>query len=170
MTETPTSTSGGSWIVVYGCSTAEQQRMVLERFRSYGTILQHRGGNPIATPAGALDNQNWIALQYESRLQVQKALCQGPYFLLAPGVMCGVTRLEDDDPILMYQNSSNSTTNKYITNGGGSGQITRVMRPSVGDLLLMDRISEENADTFAEQCHRDQGICERFFRWLLSIH
>jgi hypothetical protein len=68
------------WVLVYGFSTAAQYESLMRRFESFGKIVSHRSGR-----------SNWVALEYESLLQTEKALSQAS--LPMDGVVVGVTRL-----------------------------------------------------------------------------
>lgn len=73
------------WVVVYGYASEVQYNSILRRFQSFGKIVSHRGS---CRPG----KSNWIALQYETSLQAQKALSQ-QNCLLMDGVLVGVTGL-----------------------------------------------------------------------------
>lgn len=68
------------WVLVYGFTTPAQYESIMRRFDSFGKIVSHRSGR-----------SNWVALEYESLLQTEKALSQT--CLLMDGIMVGVTRL-----------------------------------------------------------------------------
>jgi hypothetical protein len=96
-----------TWVLVYGYSNASQYEDILRRFADFGHILAHRG------------RSNWIAIQYESQLEAEKALCHQHMELQAAAdgevIYCGVTRLQDNDPKLLQPHqpsSSNTTTTK----------------------------------------------------------
>jgi hypothetical protein len=70
------------WVVVYGYSTEAQFQAILRKFESFGKIVSHRGSG----------RSNWIALEYDSVVQAEKALCQQNCLLL-DDILVGVTRL-----------------------------------------------------------------------------
>eukprot|EP00541_Cyclophora_tenuis_P004351 CAMPEP_0116542556 /NCGR_PEP_ID=MMETSP0397-20121206/1079_1 /TAXON_ID=216820 /ORGANISM="Cyclophora tenuis, Strain ECT3854" /LENGTH=260 /DNA_ID=CAMNT_0004066573 /DNA_START=25 /DNA_END=807 /DNA_ORIENTATION=+ len=71
----------GSWVVVYGFSTEAEQDEVLRRFRSFGNVVAVRGGK-----------SNWVALQYRSPIEAEKALCHHTSVL--GGCVIGVVRMD----------------------------------------------------------------------------
>jgi len=73
------------WVVVYGYANEAQYDAIVRKFSSFGKVVSHRGS---CCPG----RSNWIALEYESIVQAEKALCQ-QNCLLMDGVIVGVTRL-----------------------------------------------------------------------------
>jgi len=73
------------WVVVFGYATRNQFDQIIHRFESFGRVTGRRG---ICKPGSA----NWVAFQYESEIQAEKALCQQAG-MLSNGVLIGVTRM-----------------------------------------------------------------------------
>jgi hypothetical protein len=73
---------------VYGYATRQHYDEVLAIFESFGRVVDRRG---VCRPGVS----NWIALQYQSRLEAEKALCHQPV-QLSGNVFCGVLRLTHD--------------------------------------------------------------------------
>jgi len=72
------------WVLIYGFSSMDHYAEVMRRFSAFGTITNRRSGK-----------SNWVALQYESSLEVEKALCQKQCFL-ADGTLIGVCRMNEN--------------------------------------------------------------------------
>lgn len=72
-----------SWVVAYGFQNANQKEEVLRRFSSFGSIVTVRGGK-----------SNWIALEYGSPLEAEKALYHRSWVL--DGSVIGVVRLDQE--------------------------------------------------------------------------
>lgn len=73
------------WVVVHGYATEAQYHLILSKFSSFGKIVSHKGS---CRPG----QQNWIALEYSSSLETEKALSQSS-LLLENGILVGVVRL-----------------------------------------------------------------------------
>jgi hypothetical protein len=141
----------GNWVLVYGYTNREQYLALLKTFSSYGTVLQQKGNNTWFDVHGKSIHSNWLALQYESRLQAEKALCHN-HFQIEPGIFCGVNLLEENDPILLLQSDSKPRQHDdQQVRGNDDNESTLVCSGIVGSI------------------ERSQSPCERFFRWLLSI-
>ena len=146
------SMGSGNWVLIYGYTTHQQYKKLLKQFSSYGRVLNHKKPSTLNDDK-AENPQNWLALQYESRLEAEKALCHDHFELSDTGVFCGVKRLNDNDPLLL-QGDDHANSLKYLT---GSATLHEV----------------ENDDDDGEQTRPNesigQSVCERFFRWMLSI-
>ncbi|GKY95279.1 hypothetical protein MPSEU_000489900 [Mayamaea pseudoterrestris] len=135
--------TSGCWILVYGYTTHEQFKTLLNEFSSYGRVVDYK------SPSGE-SRQNWLALQYESRLEAEKALCHDD-IQIDSGVYCGVKRLSDNDPIILFDGSKDDLP-----------QLTG------GPTLIP--VENDEVETMEPKDERVQGVGERFLRWALSIH
>jgi hypothetical protein len=172
----------GCWVLIYGYASANHYQEIFRRFTQYGHVLDRRGS---CQPG----RSNWVALQYESRLQAEKALCH-QHVQLADGIFCGIKRLDDNDPILLQAADNSlsglwtttattmesdrmmlsneqpeSTMNGDATNGGHhqpTSKANGVLEEK--DILLLpgDRTPTNGGG-------RKGSICENILRWLLSI-
>mmetsp|Transcript_26186 Transcript_26186/g.36689 ORF Transcript_26186/g.36689 Transcript_26186/m.36689 type:complete len:308 (-) Transcript_26186:743-1666(-) len=74
------------WVLVYGYATRSQYEAILKLFENFGKVTSRKGTcNP--------GQSNWLAMQYETSLQAEKALCQ-QHCMLEDGVLVGVTRMD----------------------------------------------------------------------------
>jgi len=149
---------------VYGYATASQYDEILRRFADYGHILDHRGS---CQPG----RSNWIALQYESRLQAEKALCH-QHLQLIDGVYCGVKRLDDKDPILLQ--AADTSLSDLWTKSSSAGRDSLVPQKLDmnggrvnGGLEEKDILLTYGSPTRLHK-HR-RSLCERLVRWVLSV-
>jgi hypothetical protein len=80
-TSTTTSADGDRWVVAYGYTSLNEFHELLDLLTSFGSLQQHHqsGGN-------------WLAVQYESRLAVERALCSQPVTLRNNNTLCGTVR------------------------------------------------------------------------------
>jgi hypothetical protein len=90
-----------AWVLVYGFSTQSQKEELVLLFDSFGRVI-HRHGGVTAT-------SNWIAIQYQSRLEAEKALSHRPIELVGP-VFCGVERLSPQKRQSLFHASVATTT------------------------------------------------------------
>lgn len=138
----------GNWILIYGYNNHKQYQALLEKFSSYGRVIKQKKPSALIDPK-SLNSPNWLALQYESHLEAEKALCHD-HFQLEGGVFCGVKRLSDSDPILMFEGDQEWQTPKLL------------------DSTLIP-VEKEELDEVKEDEARVQSVCEQFFRWILAI-
>jgi Nup53/35/40-type RNA recognition motif len=68
--------------LVYGFSFPEQVDEVIRRFECFGKVVGIR-----------YNGKNWLAIRYESLLEVEKVLCQQPC-LLSDGTLVGVAHMD----------------------------------------------------------------------------
>lgn len=74
------------WVLVFGYTSSTQFEQIINRFESFGRVTARRG---ICRPG----TTNWVAFQYETIFQAEKALCQHGC-LLTDGVLIGAIRLD----------------------------------------------------------------------------
>lgn len=180
----------GCWVLIYGYCTAAHYQEILQRFSAHGHVLDRRG---MCQPG----RSNWVALQYESRLQAEKAQCH-QHVALADGIFCGVKRLDDRDPILLQAVVDNSMG--LWTTGGSSATYALTV---AGDRLTLtqDRLDgnmfgsangaansngapaqngglkekdilllPKSKQTGAmSSSGRKPSLCEKILRWILSV-
>jgi hypothetical protein len=172
----------GCWVLIYGYANANHYQEIFRRFTQYGHVLDRRGS---CQPG----RSNWVALQYESRLQAEKALCH-QHVQLAGGIFCGIKRLDDNDPILL-QAADNSLSDLWTT--------TATTMESDGVMLLKDQPESDSTSNLTNGGHhqpfskpngvleekdillssdertprngggRKGSLCDKILRWLLSI-
>lgn len=155
----PSATSG-LWVCVYGYATRDQYNEILRRFSQYGHIVTHKGSCQPGTT-------NWIAIQYESRLQAEKALCHRN-LQLNDGIFCGVFRLEDNDPKVLQTTSSLWMPPRFsalLTNGVSNHEKSGSDHEGLSerDILLVHEKEDDRDD-------RERSVCLRFVRWLLGVN
>ena len=181
--------TSGCWVLVYGFSTAEQRKALVVRFRTFGHILDSRSDN----------RSNWIAFQYQSPLEVEKARChQHMALTLKDGntIYCGVKRLSDNDPVLVpvggpflsglwssATDASPSLVSETMTRED-SGAIVAFESKAIADepksvpgddgksrLEEEDILLASSKDRRASTSGRTQHTtCEKFLRWLFLAH
>ena len=155
----------GCWVLVYGYASVSQYDEILRRFANYGHILDHRGS---CQPG----RSNWIALQYESRLQAEKALCH-QHVQLTEGIYCGVKRLDDKDPILLQaaENALSDLWTKSISSAGGNALLPQ--KPDMNGGRVNGGLEEKDIlltyETPTKLRERRRSLCERLVRWVLSV-
>eukprot|EP00523_Entomoneis_sp_CCMP467_P006211 CAMPEP_0168728068 /NCGR_PEP_ID=MMETSP0724-20121128/5495_1 /TAXON_ID=265536 /ORGANISM="Amphiprora sp., Strain CCMP467" /LENGTH=356 /DNA_ID=CAMNT_0008774905 /DNA_START=43 /DNA_END=1113 /DNA_ORIENTATION=- len=141
------------WVLVFGYATNEQYEELLQRFSSFGQVLDHRG---LCQPG----QSNWIAIQYANELEAKKALCHSTV-KLSSNIYCCVQPLADDDPILLHKYPSTLAGSNGLWS---TGTTTDVSSAALGgltenDILLKGRI----------QTQREENICTRMLRWVLGV-
>ena len=139
--------------MVYGIHSQEHYNLCKDYFGKLGSVIATRGS---FVPG----RQNWVALQYESPLQAEKAKLQR-HAELKPGIFCGVRGLQDNDPVLMQSTPSSlqelwgdntSTVKRLPTSDGG---ITE------HDLLLGEKEEKDSP--------KKRSCCDRFMCWILRL-
>lgn len=168
----------GCWVLIYGYASANHYQEIFRRFKQYGHVLDRRGS---CQPG----RSNWVALQYESRLQAEKALCH-QHVQLAGGIFCGIKRLDDNDPILL-QAADNSlsglwTTTATTTESDGvmllkdqpeptrsNGDVTNGGSKPNGVLKEKDILLQADDRAPRNGGGRKESLCDKILRWLLSI-
>jgi Nup53/35/40-type RNA recognition motif len=131
------------WVVVYGFTTPAQYESVIHHFDSFGRIVSHR-----------LGQSNWVALEYESLLQTEKALTQT--CLLMDGVVVGVTRLTLSLRQSLDWNSA-STLSTQVQPFHKSHMFKEE------DVLLLTNGSPKNQTQF--EIGASRNVCSRFLAW-----
>jgi hypothetical protein len=172
----PLHSTTGCWVLVYGYATSDHYDEIRRRFSEYGHVLSHRGS---CQPG----QSNWIALQYESRLQSEKALCH-QHVQLADGIFCGVKRLDDTDPILLQSSLSRLWSQKaddiYLSTTSTSTASASLKPKANGvngyhgapeKITMNGSIEEKDILLYPEtrEYPRNKSLCEKLLRWLLSI-
>lgn len=146
----PVNDSLDRWVVIYGYSTEAQYQAILRKFQSFGKVVSHRGS---CRPG----RSNWIALEYESIVQAEKALCQ-QNCLLMDGVLIGVTRLTLPLKQSLEWNPTSSLSSDVASRLDDKFQ-NDVM--SEEDILLL--ASPKKKQSFVIGARRN--VCERFLSW-----
>lgn len=129
--EVPEKTIMDYWILIYGFSSVDQFKEIMRRFGAFGKITNQRSGR-----------SNWVALHYESSLEVEKALCQKPC-LLSDGSVIGVCRMNEDLRVSL-------DWNKSLDNGGDQGKSCLVAIEDE-DLYLEDPRRRTKATSICER-------------------
>jgi hypothetical protein len=167
--------SSPAWVLIYGYSTRAQYDQLLQLAAEWGQILDTRGS---CVPG----RSNWLAVQYETELQAEKAACHQHFELQCPEgggrIFCGVKRLPDSDPLLLQSSA-------LMDEGGSLWEPRRrqqpalieqekpavpapprqqLMPPPTHDIYLH---SARRRVDLGDRPHR--GICERLLRWFLSL-
>jgi nuclear pore complex protein Nup53 len=97
-----------TWITVFGFPTSATS-YVLQEFSNYGQILRHFPSN----------QGNWLHIQYQTKLQAQKALSKNGK-VLANSLMVGVMQCIDKKIMTTNNNSiNNSLDTTDVSLGGG---------------------------------------------------
>lgn len=170
----------GYWVLVYGYSTEEQYQEILRLFRTFGRVLDYQGP---CQPG----RSNWVALQYETRLDAERARCH-QHVQLMDGVFCGVKLLDNNDPFLLrvLQPALSSLWSARDTKITHTAAGDSPANTDKGEILIgptrresdgknMIRSSEWNSsifvsDTSAGGPQRERGgLCEQFQRWFFAI-
>jgi hypothetical protein len=133
--------------LVYGFSTTAQYEAIMHRFESFGKIVSHRSGR-----------SNWVALEYESLLQTEKALSQAS--LPMDGIVVGVTRLTLSLKQSLDRNSA--STLSTATQVPPSFQKSHEMKEE--DVLLLTSGSPKTQAQF-ELRASSGNVCGRLLAW-----
>ena len=141
--------------MVYGILNEEHSVLCKDYFEKLGKTVATRG-------AFVPQRQNWIAFQYESPLVAEKARLQGRVEL-SPGLFCGVQALDDNDPVLMQNNSGRLKDLWGETNG--SVKRTALLQ-SDGGLSENDLYLGKTNDS---DLPRKRNCLERLVCWVLQI-
>ena len=155
---TPSSTAlvkpPGSWVLVYGYSNQSQYDEIVRQFSALGHVMKQHGS---CQPG----RSNWVAFQYESPLEAEKALCH-QHIQVSDGVFCGVKRLENNDPILLQSTAPSFASLMVTTTPAKQESAVQVVRgiPTEHDILLSPG---------AMRSRRRGNICQQFLRWFLAI-
>lgn len=155
----------GFWVLVYGFHTSEQYEEVLEGFRAAGNVIDVKG----APPSGS---RNWVALNYESELAVEKAVCKHPV-TLKDGCICGVQRLGKDIHSFLlrhktkYSTSSESNNTGETTSGAARSLFTNTKKD---DATTNDNLNEMEEDDILmenpERSNERKTKCESLMAWI----
>lgn len=179
----------GCWVLVYGFVTRAQYNQVVQTFSSFGHVVAIKGD--FFHPG----RSNWIALQYASQLEAEKAVCHNHMKVTSLEedgdtsiVFCGVKRLKDNDPILMQASQQDLTglwkkiktagddeprlivDEKQYRDGTLGQQMMR--RPASVDIALEEKdilLHTVSAKENRVEVPSGQSLCEKFVRWLFSV-
>mmetsp|Transcript_4855 Transcript_4855/g.10855 ORF Transcript_4855/g.10855 Transcript_4855/m.10855 type:complete len:348 (-) Transcript_4855:15-1058(-) len=150
------------WVVAHGYTSSSEFKELLGVLSSYGTIQAQEAGG------------NWLAVQYESRLSAEKALCCQP--ILLSNTLCGMTR---GTPTLLQSLSSGKGEKHQqdLFPGGGGVQATEPpeqrqhngknvdARGTRGILNERDILRLENSAYESRQPYQPNSVCDRVFAW-----
>lgn len=138
-------------VVVYGYTNESQYQAILRRFQTFGRVVSHRGGKPGLT--------NWVALEYESVIQAEKALCQ-QNCLLMDGILVGVTGLTLPlKQSLEWNHSTSLSSLPDVTSRLDSKFETDELKEE--DILLLSPSKNKQSFVIGEK----RNVCERFLSW-----
>lgn len=145
------------WVVVYGYSTEAQYNAILRKFSSFGKVVSHRGS---CKPG----RSNWIALEYESVVQAEKALCQ-QNCILTDGILVGVVRLTV--PLQQSLDWNASTTSSLVLSS--TNVVASRLEPKFDqdemtetDILVVESPKKKQP---IEIAGAKGNVCERFLAW-----
>ena len=142
------------WVVVYGYATSAQYESILRRFQSFGNVVSVRGS---CRPG----RSNWIALEYESMVQAEKALCQ-QNCLLMDGVLVGVTRLTLPLKQSLEWNPTSLSSLPDVASRLDDKFQTGV-EMTEEDILLLASPEKQHQSFMVGAARR--SLCERFLAW-----
>lgn len=139
------------WVVVYGYTNESQYQAILHHFQKIGRVLSHQRANR---------RSNWVAFEYESAVQAEKALCQQNR-LLMDGILIGVCTLTLPLKQSLEWNSTSISLSSLpnVASRLDTKFETDAMKEE--DILLL--ASPEKNQSLANGSKR--SMCERFLSW-----
>jgi len=142
-------TSESHWVVAHGYSSSTEYNELSAILSSFGRInMQEASGN-------------WLAVQFESRLAAEKALCNQP--ILLTNSLCGIVR---GSPSLLHklnngkQQPPNMTPNKGKTIETNKKTLT-IGKLEENDILLLENRASRNED----QRNKERSVCDKLAAW-----
>ena len=145
------------WVVAHGYTSSNEYKELLSVLSSYGTIQSQEAGG------------NWLAVQYESRLSAEKALCCQP--ILLSNTLCGMTR---GTPTLLQSLSSGKGEKQQQNNivQGGREKSTEQLGSNsgkkvtpAGNLDEQDILLLENSAYESRKPYQPKSVCDKVFAW-----
>ena len=118
-----------AWILVSGVSTKAQRDQIFRIFDTYGRVVQRRSSSGSA---------NWVAIEYQTRLEAEKALSHQPVQLFGGQVFCAVFRLTPENRRALFQ--------QHYPNGGDGG-LSNNDGEGTGTLVTIDGGEKNNDNT-----------------------
>lgn len=140
--------------MVYGIVNESHYDLCKDYFGKLGNIIATRGS---FVPG----RQNWVALQYESPLQAEKAKLQRDVEL-KPGIFCGIRGLPDNDPVLLHSTTSSSGLEEIW----GDTSVKR-LATSEGGITENDLFLGKKEETDLRS--KKRNCCDRFMCWILRL-
>ena len=83
-----------TWVLVSGVSTKGQRDEVFRIFDTHGRVVSRRSSS---------SDSNWVAIQYQTRLEAEKALSHQPVHLCGGKVLCAVFLLSPERRRELFQ-------------------------------------------------------------------
>lgn len=143
------------WVVAHGYTSSNEYKELLGILSSFGTIQSQEAGG------------NWLAVQYESRLAAEKAMCCQP--ILLSNTLCGITR---GTPSLLQSLSSSSSSSSPSNKGGTAEQKQssepKTAKPSslpTGKVGEQDILLLENSAYESREPYRPRSVCDKICAW-----
>mmetsp|Transcript_21782 Transcript_21782/g.24319 ORF Transcript_21782/g.24319 Transcript_21782/m.24319 type:complete len:297 (-) Transcript_21782:234-1124(-) len=141
------------WVVAHGYSSSIEYKELLAILSSFGRIQREEA------------NGNWLAVQFESRLSAEKAICCQP--VLLANSLCGIAR---GTPSLLQKLNTGKQQQQQQQQQQQPPQkkahIISVIKSEIpkldeSDILLL----ENSSDTENRQLYQSKSICDKMLAW-----
>lgn len=135
------------WVIAVGLGTGCTSSTAFEFLQSFGRILSTK------------ENNNWIAVQYDSELAAARASTR--QLVRLGDSLCGV--LPASPQFLQELTAKTVSTENFLP--GSDLQIEKRLKyPKLEEKKLL--LGSRGANTYDdEECARPSSICDRFFSW-----
>ena len=149
-----------NWILVFGFNNKDQREEVLRKFKSTGNVTD------IKMASGS---KNWAALCYDSKLTLEKAVCEGD-FQTSDGCFCGVRRLPNSQQFFLEQQRLYTSVVSHNAEGKVADEpINLFATTKDGAAEKAADIEEKDilmAASTARGPARGKTCCESFMGWI----
>lgn len=150
-----------NWILVFGFNDKDQREEVLRKFKSMGNVTD------IKMASGA---KNWAALCYDSKLTLEKAVCEGD-FQTSDGSFCGVRRLQNSQQFFLEQQRLYTSVVSHSPNGESADEPINLFGKTAKDSTTEEAVDINEKDilmtTNVEKGPpRGKTCCESFMGWI----
>jgi len=145
--------SESHWVVAHGYASSTEYEEMFAILSSFGRIIRLEASG------------NWLAVQFESRLSAEKAICSQP--ILLANSLCGIAR--GTPSLLQKLNTGKEQSKRQPQNTAqGKEQNTKkkILTSTTGNLNENDILLLENTSfTGCHQHNKKNSICEKILAW-----
>jgi len=133
------------WVVAYGYTSSTEYKELLAILSSFGRIQRQEA------------SCNWLAVQFESRLSAEKAICCQP--VLLANSLCGIAR---GTPSLLQKLNTGKQQQQQQPQNTVQGSVkSEISKLDESDILLL----ENSSYTGNSQLNQSKSICDKMLAW-----
>ena len=153
------------WVIAYGYQNTNDYNEFRQRLSHHGIILQQQDSN----------GRNWFAVQYETQVSAEKALCGQP-IRLSSNCLCGTVRGSPELLTSLVGGAGTSSAKEggslpYIENVQSKHQrssSTKMECSNSRPIEEKDILAFDGTDEKANRRNRPNNVCDKVFAWIFG--